>query len=327
MRMSRSIGVVGGGAWGTTLANMLASAGPVTLWARNAAVVEGINTHHVNDLYLPGIKLSDQLIATDDLPSLSGVDLLLVATPAQHARTALQWLDVDTTPVILCAKGIETSSMYLMSEVAAEVCPSAPIAILSGPTFAFEVARGLPTAITLACTDLSLGAQLVQTLVRPHFRPYLSDDVIGAEIGGALKNVLAIACGVTEGAGLGQNARAALIARGFAEMTHFGLAKGARAETLSGLSGLGDLVLTCSSTQSRNYTFGIALGQGQKAADILASRVTVAEGAYTAPVLHKAARALGVDMPVVAAMCALLEGSASVSDVMTSMMARPLRSE
>jgi glycerol-3-phosphate dehydrogenase (NAD(P)+) len=226
----------------------------------------------------------------------------------------------------LCAKGIEAGSCALMSEVAADVQPKAPIAVLSGPTFAHEVAAGLPTAITLACEDEAVGARLAQRLARPTFRPYASSDVIGAEIGGAVKNVLAIACGVVEGRRLGQNARAALISRGFAEMSRFGLARGARAETLSGLSGLGDLVLTCSSTSSRNFSLGKAIGEGGEASALIADRRTVAEGAFTAPVLAEAARKAGIDMPITEAVRALLEG-APAEDVVTALLARPLRRE
>ena len=214
-----------------------------------------------------------------------------------------------------------------MSEAAQQARPGSPVAVLSGPTFAHEVARGLPTAITLACEDRDLGQRLAARIARASFRPYLSDDVIGAEIGGAVKNVLAIACGVAEGAGLGLNARAALISRGFAEMTRFGLARGARAETLGGLSGLGDLVLTCSSTNSRNFSLGKGLGEGASAADLLSNRRTVAEGAHTAPVLRDAARAAGVEMPVVEAVCALLADAAPLADVIDALLARPLRPE
>jgi len=209
--------------------------------------------------------------------------------------------------------------------VVADVC-DAPVAVLSGPTFAGEVARGLPTAVTLACADGELGADLVRKLVRPGFRLYLSDDVTGAEIGGAVKNVLAIACGVVDGAGLGLNARAALIARGFAEMTRFGLARGARAETLAGLSGLGDLVLTCSSANSRNFALGLGIGQGKAAADLLAATRTVAEGAATAPVLVAAARAAGVEMPICEAVAALLTG-APLRETVAGLLERPLRAE
>jgi glycerol-3-phosphate dehydrogenase (NAD(P)+) len=230
-------------------------------------------------------------------------------------------------PLVLCSKGIEADTSLLMSQVAQQAQPTSPIAVLSGPTFAHEVAKGLPTAITLACEDRDLGQRLATRIARPAFRPYLSDDVIGAEIGGAVKNVLAIACGVADGAGLGLNARAALISRGFAEMTRFGLARGARAETLGGLSGLGDLVLTCSSTNSRNFSLGKGLGEGHAAADLLSNRRTVAEGAYTAPVLRDAARASGVEMPVVEAVCALLADAAPLATVIDALLARPLRPE
>jgi glycerol-3-phosphate dehydrogenase (NAD(P)+) len=322
------IGVIGGGAWGTALAQVASCGGEDTLiWAREPEVVEAINATHVNDTFLTGIPLSASLRATSDLAELAGCDALLVVTPAQHSRAVLERLPRSATPLILCSKGIEESTTRLMHEVAAEAQPHAPIAVLSGPTFAHEVAKGLPTAVTFAIEDQALGERLVARLARPFFRPYLSDDVAGAEVGGAVKNVLAIACGVVDGAGLGLNARAALISRGFAEMTRFGLAKGARAETLGGLSGLGDLVLTCSSTNSRNFSLGVGLGQGRSAADLLADRRTVAEGAFTAPVLHRAAQALGIDMPIVAAVNALLSGKASVEEVVGQLLARPLRSE
>lgn len=321
-------GVIGAGAWGTALAQVLADGpGGVTLWAREPEVVASINETHENALFLRGLRLSPSITATPDLADLADCEVLLVVAPAQHVRSVLQQADVGTRPLILCAKGIEAGSMQLVSEVAHEACPAAPIAVLSGPTFAHEVAGGLPTAVTLACEDRELAATLAAHLARPHFRPYASSDVIGAEIGGAVKNVLAIACGVVEGRGLGLNARSALIARGFAEMTRFGLAKGARPETLAGLSGLGDLVLTCSSTASRNFSLGKGLGEGKDATELLASSRTVAEGAFTAPVLQQAARALGVDMPVVDAVCALLSGSAPVDTVVGGLLSRPLRSE
>ncbi|HEV2867295.1 MAG TPA: NAD(P)H-dependent glycerol-3-phosphate dehydrogenase, partial [Allosphingosinicella sp.] len=233
----------------------------------------------------------------------------------------------DGQLLVLCAKGIEDGTGMLMHEVAREVQPSSPVAVLSGPTFAHEVAAGLPTAVTLAAEDRELGQGIIDRIARPWFRPYLSDDVAGAEVGGAVKNVLAIACGVVEGRGLGLNARSALISRGFAEMTRFGLAKGARPETLAGLAGLGDLVLTCSSTSSRNFSLGKGIGEGGRPADLLCDRKTVAEGAFTAPVLKRAADALGVDMPIAGAVCALLAGEASVDEVVERLLARPLRSE
>lgn len=321
------IGVIGGGAWGTALAQVAAQAGdPVLLWAREPEVVTSITETHENPLFLAGVPLSHDVMATGDLSALGNCDALLVAVPAQHVRAVLAKAPVSSTPLVLCAKGIEAGTQLLVGEVAAQVHPDAPIAVLSGPTFAHEVAAGLPTAVTLACTDADLGARLVDRLAGPAFRPYLSNDIIGAEIGGAVKNVLAIACGVVEGAGLGLNARAALIARGFAEMTRFGLARGGRAETLTGLSGLGDLVLTCSSVNSRNFALGVGLGQGRAVDDLLAGKLSVAEGAFTAPVLREAARAAGVEMPVVDAVCALLEG-APVREVVGALLARPLRAE
>jgi glycerol-3-phosphate dehydrogenase (NAD(P)+) len=289
--------------------------------------VAAVNDTHANPIFLPNLKLSSSIRATTALSDMADCDALLLVVPAQFLRGVLAELPQSDRPLILCAKGIEAGTRLLISEVAAAVAPAAPIAVVSGPTFAHEVAAGQPTAVTLACADGGIGAALAARLGRPTFRPYLSDDVIGAEIGGAVKNVLAIACGVVEGAGLGQNARAALISRGFAEMTRFGLARGARAETLAGLSGLGDLVLTCSSTSSRNFSLGKGLGEGRSAAEMLADRKTVAEGASTAPVLAEAARAVGVDMPIVDAVVTLLQGQANVRDVVGALLARPLRHE
>lgn len=322
------IGVVGAGAWGTALAQVAASEGePVALWAREPEVVDTVNAAHENPLFLKGLALSPSIRATGDLADMAACEALLVVSPAQHLRAVLGALPVTDAPLILCAKGIEDATGLLMHEVAYALRPGAPIAVLSGPTFAHEVAAGLPTAVTLAVDDPVLGEKLAARIARPWFRPYLSDDVAGAEVGGAVKNVLAIACGVVEGRGLGQNARAALISRGFAEMTRFGLAKGARAETLAGLAGLGDLVLTCSSTSSRNFSLGKGIGEGARPADLLADRRTVAEGAFTAPVLKRAADSLGVDMPIVTAVCALLAEQASVEDVVGRLLARPLRTE
>ena len=321
------LGIIGGGAWGTALAQVAARGGePVLLWAREPEVVEAINEAHENRLFLPGNTLSEAIRATGSLGALAGCEALLVVVPAQHVRAILAETPVGATPLVLCAKGIEAGTRLLVGEVARQVHPTAPIAVLSGPTFAHEVAAGQPTAVTFACTDRILGTRLADRLAGPAFRPYASTDVIGAEIGGAVKNVLAIACGVVEGAGLGQNARAALIARGFAEMTRFGLARGAQAETLAGLSGLGDLVLTCSSTSSRNFSLGVGLGRGRAAADLLADRRTVAEGAFTAPVLREAAAEAGVDMPVTEAVCALL-GGADVRGVVGALLSRPLTRE
>jgi len=321
-------GIIGGGAWGTALAQVAAAGGRESLlWVLEPDVVESINARHENAVFLPGIPLAADVRATADLADLGSCEALLVVTPAQHMRSVLERLPDGDRPLILCAKGIEEKSGALLHDVARETCPNAPVAVLSGPTFAHEVARGLPTAVTLAAEDPALAEQLRERLGSPAFRIYVSDDVAGAEIGGAVKNVLAIACGVVEGKGLGQNARAALIGRGFAEMTRFGLACGARRETLAGLSGLGDLVLTCSSTSSRNYSLGKGLGEGRLASELMADRHTVAEGAFTAPVLARLARDKGVDMPIVDGVAAMIAGRSSVDEVLASLLSRPPRAE
>jgi glycerol-3-phosphate dehydrogenase (NAD(P)+) len=322
------LGVIGGGAWGTALAQVAASGGRETLiWAMEAEVVEAINARSENPLFLPSIELNPAIRATADLDDMRHCDAWLVVTPAQHMRAVLEQVPECDKPMVLCAKGIEEKSGELLHEVAREACPGARIAVLSGPTFAHEVAKGLPTAVTLAADQLDLAEELRSRIALPAFRIYVSDDVTGAEIGGAVKNVLAIACGVVEGRGLGQNARAALIGRGFAEMTRFGLACGARRETLAGLSGLGDLVLTCSSTSSRNYSLGKGLGEGRSATEVLADRRTVAEGAFTAPVLDRIAKDRGIDMPIVAAVHALIAGRAKVDQVLDELLSRPPRPE
>lgn len=320
--------VVGGGAWGTAMAQVIASDGSDTLlWARSPEVVDAINTDHANPLFLPGVLLSDRIRATRDLAELASCDMLVIVVPAQHMRSVLAEMPRRGGTLVLCAKGIEAGTRRLMSEVAADVAPGSPVAVLSGPTFAHEVAAGRPTAITLACQDAAVGLSLAERLRRPAFRPYLSSDVIGAEIGGAVKNVLAIACGIIEGARLGLNARASLISRGFAEMSRFGTARGGRVETLGGLSGLGDLVLTCSSTSSRNFSLGKGLGEGIAPERLLGDRRSVAEGAATAPVLAEAARVAGIDMPIVDAVCALLDQKATVDEVVAALLSRPLKRE
>ena len=322
------LGVLGGGAWGTALAQVAArGGGDVLLWAREPDVVEAINSAHENPVFLPGAKLDPAIRATDNLADLQDCQAWMVVTPAQHMRSVLEGAPKAGRPLILCAKGIEEKSGALLHRVAAESRADCEIAVLSGPTFAHEVAAGLPTAVTLAAESQSLAEALRDRIARPTFRVYLSDDVAGAEIGGAVKNVLAIACGVVDGKGLGQNARAALIARGFAEMTRFGLAHGAKRETLAGLSGLGDLVLTCSSTSSRNYSLGKGIGAGRSVSELMSDRRTVAEGAFTAPVLARLAKAEGIDMPVVAADDKLLSGQAYVDQVLHELLSRPPRAE
>ena len=322
------IAVIGAGAWGTALAQVLSEdQNQLLLWAREPDIIDQINQDHENKSFLPGYQLRDTIRATQDWDAIAACEVLLLVTPAQHLRSTLQALPNSDAALILCCKGIEAQSRMLMSEVAAELRPDNPLAVLSGPTFAHEVAQGLPTALTLACESEALWDRLNPLIAKTSFRPYFSDDVIGAEIGGAVKNVLAIGCGVVDGAGLGQNARASLISRGFAEMLRYGAARGARVETLSGLCGLGDLVLTCSSTSSRNFSLGRGLGKGQSAEALLSDRATVAEGASTAPVLQQDARARQVDMPIVDAVCALLAGTADVQSVVTQLMRRPLVSE
>lgn len=328
MDAEAQVGVLGAGAWGTALAQMLASDGrPVLLWAREEELVGEINRDHRNTPFLPGAALAPSIRATGTLGELAACDTILAVTPAQFLGQMLTGLAGAPRDLVLCSKGIEAGSGRLMNEVAGEAMPGAQLAVLSGPTFAHEVAAGLPTAVTLACSGgEEQWERLAPIIARPAFRPYYSDDLAGAEVGGAVKNVLAIACGVVDGLALGQNARAALIARGYAEMLRFGEALGARAETLAGLCGLGDLVLTCSSTSSRNFSLGKALGEGQSAAALMTDRRTVAEGAHTAPVLAGLARQRGIAMPIVDAVVALL-GGAPARAVVGALLARPLKPE
>ena len=322
------VGVLGAGAWGTALAQMVASDGSdVLLWAREAALVDEINSGRTNATYLPSARLTESIRATDDLAAMAKLDVLLVVTPAQHMGSVLEAMPAHPQDLILCSKGIEAGTGRLMNQVARDPASGSDIAVLSGPTFAHEVAAGLPAAVTLACGGRQAQWKRISpAIARQTFRPYYSDDVTGAEIGGAVKNVLAIACGVVDGLQLGQNARAALIARGYAEMLRFGEEKGAKAETLTGLCGLGDLVLTCSSTSSRNFSLGKALGEGKSAADLMADRRTVAEGAHTAPVLVELAARHGIAMPIVTAVYDLLRGD-NPREVVQGLLARPLKAE
>lgn len=324
-------GVLGGGAWGTALAQVAARAGlEPLLWAREAEAVEAINAHRENRLFLPGAPLDAAVRATGDLAALAGSELIFAAVPAQHLRGVLQQFAPHVgrqTPVVLCAKGIEQGTLKLMAEVLAETLPAARPAVLSGPSFAAEVARGLPTAITLACPDTDLGAELSAAIATPTFRPYYSPDMIGAEAGGAIKNVLAIACGVVEGRGLGRSAHAALVTRGFAELTRLAVALGGRAETVAGLCGLGDLVLTCSSLQSRNMSLGFALGRGESVEAALAGKSSVAEGLASAPAVRDLAAKLGVETPISNEVAAILAGERTVDAAIAALLARPLRAE
>jgi glycerol-3-phosphate dehydrogenase (NAD(P)+) len=326
-----TVGVIGAGAWGTALAEVCARAGrKVVLWAREPEVRQCITERRENSLFLPGVPLSEAVSVTGDFAALAACDVVLAVPPAQYVRATLQpfaYFAPEGLPVVLCAKGIEQGSLKLMTEVLAECLPKARAAVLSGPSFAAEVARGLPTAVTLACGDAALGQQLAEAIAGPAFRPYLSDDMIGAEAGGAVKNVLAIACGVVEGLKLGRSAHAALITRGFAEMTRLAVAKGARAETMAGLCGLGDLVLTCSSPQSRNMSVGLALGSGKSLEEALAGKLSVAEGVASAPAVRALARQLGVDMPICEAVAAVLAGEITLNRAIDGLLSRPLKSE
>ena len=327
----RTAGVIGAGAWGTALAQVCARAGlAVTLQAREAEVIESIAARRVNEAFLPGVELDPAIRATSDMAELAGCDLILAVPPAQHMRGALAAFAPHArreVPIVLCSKGIERGSLKLMTEVLSETLPEATAAVLSGPSFAAEVARGLPSAVTLACADLDLGQALLSTLSAPAFRPYLATDLIGAEAGGALKNVLAIACGVVEGRQLGRSAHAAVITRGFAEMTRLAVALGGEAETVAGLCGLGDLVLTCSSPQSRNMSLGLALGQGQTVEEALSGKRSVAEGYESAPAVRDLAARLGVEMPIAEITAALLAGETTVDGAIEALLSRPLKAE
>jgi glycerol-3-phosphate dehydrogenase (NAD(P)+) len=300
------------------------------LWAREAEVVEGIRQRRQNPLFLPGVDLDGAIAATHEAADLMACEVLLAVVPAQHLRATLAGLAADCPaglPVVLCAKGVEARSLKLMTEVLAETLPQARPAVLSGPSFAIEVAQGLPTAVTLAAADLDLARELAGAIATPTFRPYVSDDMIGAEAGGAIKNVLAIGCGVAEGRGLGKSAQAALITRGFAELTRLAVALGGEAETVAGLCGLGDLVLTCSNPTSRNMSLGLALGRGESLEAALAGKLSVAEGVASAPAVTQLAARLGVETPICGAVRAILAGELEVGSAIAALLARPLKAE
>ena len=327
----KSFGVIGGGAWGTALAQTLRLAGrDAVLWARETQTVDDINTRHANRVFLPGIDLDPDLRATTRLADLAHCDAILMVAPAQHVRAVAAELSPhmrDGQPLVLCAKGLEQASGKLMSDVVSEALPNVTLAVLSGPSFAADVARGLPAALTLACRNEMTGKQLAEDIGYKHFRLYWSSDITGVELGGAIKNVLAIAAGIVDGKGLGASAHAGLVTRGFAELRRLGEALGARSETMMGLSGLGDLLLTCGSPQSRNMSLGRALGQGGKLEDILGGRVAVTEGVFTAAAVVALARTHHLDMPISQAVHAILEGHATVDDAIAGLMQRPFKAE
>jgi glycerol-3-phosphate dehydrogenase (NAD(P)+) len=326
-----SVGIVGGGAWGTALAQTVCRAGrSALLWAREPEVVAEIATRHANTAFLPGVALDPSLRATAELADVAACEVVLLVAPAQHVRAtgaALAPHLMPGQPVVICAKGLEQATGKLLAEVLGEALPQATLAVLSGPSFAADVVRGLPTALTLASANDAMGMRLAETLSSRPFRIYRSTDLTGVQLGGAIKNVLAIAAGIVEGKALGASAHAALVARGFAEMRRIGEALGVRPETLMGLSGLGDLLLTCGSPQSRNMSLGRALGQGQQLAAILAGRRSVAEGVYTAAAVVKVAAEKGIDMPISAAIHAIVEGRQSVDAAIDALLSRPLRAE
>ncbi len=326
-----SASVIGGGAWGTALAQTLTAGGlDVMLWAREPEVVDDIATRRVNRAFLPGIELDSQIAVTGDLADAARREAILIVVPAQHVRATLQHMrDVirPGTAIVICSKGIEQATGKLIGDVVSEVLADVQVAVLSGPSFASDVARGLPAALTLACRNEATGRDLASALSSRQMRLYWSSDVVGAELGGAVKNVLAIAAGIVEGRGLGASAHAAIVTRGFAELRRFGEAMGARPETLLGLSGLGDLILTCGSPQSRNMSLGRGLGEGKSLASILGSRTAVTEGVYTAAAVVRLAREKSVEMPIASAVHAIIEGRLSVDDAITSLMLRPLKAE
>jgi glycerol-3-phosphate dehydrogenase (NAD(P)+) len=327
----QSVGIIGAGAWGTALAIVSRRAGrDVLLWAHEPETIAAINKTNRNEVFLPGVGLDPGIEATARFNEAATCDMLLMATPAQHLRTLAGELKPYVRagqPLVICSKGIEQATGRLMSQIAAELLPMTEIAVLSGPSFAADVARGLPAAVTMSTADEELGRALSHALGHSPFRCYWSNDVIGAELGGAVKNVYAIAAGIVVGKALGQSAHAGLVTRSFAEMARFGVALGARLETMIGLSGLGDLVLTCGSPQSRNMSLGVALGQGKSVEQALAGRPTVTEGVPTASAMVEIAGARGIELPIAESVHAVVTGRVTVDEAIGALLSRPLRSE
>jgi glycerol-3-phosphate dehydrogenase (NAD(P)+) len=326
----RSIGIIGGGAWGTAIAQVLSSAGrDVLLWAREDEVVSSINEIHENKLFLPGITLDKTLKATNDIGAVSARDIVLLVPPTQFLRSTLQQIknNIGNKIIVLCCKGVEIGTGLLPSQIASEVLPGADIAVLTGPTFAAEAARGLPFAVTLAAKDSKISEILKETLATRKFRLYASNDIIGAQIGGAIKNVIAIACGVVHGKKLGENARAAILSRGLAEIARLAVAMGGRHETLMGLCGVGDLTLTASSLQSRNFSLGAGIGEGKTADEILGARKSVTEGVYTAQAALSLAAQYKVDMPITAAVNDCIHSGVSVDSAIEALLNRRYKEE
>lgn len=328
--MSNQIAIIGAGAWGTALAQSLANSGKnVMMWALENEVVESINNQHENTLYLKDIPLNESIKATTNLDDIKNYDVYLITTPAQHVRKTLENMRdiLKDKPFVICSKGIEVETGHFLSDVADEIIENAQVGILTGPTFASEVARGLPCAVTLAMKDKVVGEKIVSLIGSRTLRTYLTDDVVGAQIGGAIKNVIAVASGVVQGRGMGESARCALITRGLAEMSRLAKAMGARKSTLMGMCGVGDLMLTASSMQSRNFSLGFELGQGKTLEEILGDRIAVTEGVHTAKALRVMAKNNAVDMPISKAVNAFLNEGAKIEDIAEQLLDRPLRKE
>jgi glycerol-3-phosphate dehydrogenase (NAD(P)+) len=325
------IGVIGAGAWGTALAQVYALAGhDVLLWAREDDVVHSVNEKHENTHFLKGVSLSEKIRATHDLSHMAEKEVILLVTPAQHVRQALAVISrwpLDDRPVVICAKGIELKTGLLMSEVAADVAPGANIAVLTGPTFAPEIARGLPSAVTVAAGDMAKAEKICTTLASKSLRPYASDDLTGAQVAGAAKNVVAIASGILMGRKMGESARAALMARGLAEMARLAVTLGGKRETLLGLCGAGDLMLTASSMQSRNFSLGFHIGEGRSVTDVLGERNAVTEGVHTALAMMHLAAKYGVDMPLARAVYQCLHEDLGIGEAIAALLERPLKAE
>lgn len=333
MKKNKKVSVIGAGAWGTALAAAFARAGnDVIIWAMEKQVVSEINSRHINSMYLKGIKLPDNITAVNKIEDAIDVNVIVLVPPAQFMRSTCEQIAKlklgQSVPLVICSKGVEKFSLKLMSEVVEEILPKNPIAILSGPSFADEVGKDMPTAVTCACKDDKIAKALAEVLSSDNFRIYTTTDVIGAQIGNAVKNVIAIACGIAKGRGMGNNATAAIITRGLAEMRRLGKAKGGENETMMGLAGAGDIILTCSSDQSRNFSLGFALGKGVKLEDIMKERGSmVTEGVHSAQSVIDLARSLNIDMPICQAVYGILYKNKDVLETANHLMNRPLKQE
>lgn len=327
----QTVGIIGAGAWGTALAQVIRAAGrDVTLWARETELVAHMQQNHENNQFLPGVKIDPTIQVTESISAVTDCDILLLVVPAQHLRKTLQSIKTSLKkdqPLLICSKGIEIETGLLMSQAAEQEVPQAPIGVLTGPTFAKEIANGLPSAMTLAFEDTTTGSHIIDALSSRNMRLYQTKDIIGAQLGGAIKNVVAIACGAVHGLGLGENARAALMTRGIAEIARLASAMGAQKETLMGMCGFGDLVLTCSSMQSRNFSLGAHLGEGRTLDDIMSERNAVTEGVHTSKALMVMAKNHAVDMPIAEAVYYCLNEAAPIRDMVNKMLERPLRKD